>query len=489
MRTIVVITISLIFISSPSFAFQLIYPSPSGQYPVEEVNHAWETFFAAVTVLQDDGDRVKASKLFRECAKKYPDSEYAKDSKELGKLLAEMVKEDEKWREPENVNKLDLQKRIDYYIYHLRDVNCHQMGQPGACTVFYGMLGQFEFESYQKMTNAAIEFHKIGMPAVPALIELLEDRRPTRSVGYFRYGAKSRTVLRNQDAAIQILHQLSPMPLQYCVYFSIQSPENQTKTIDTIKVWYEKVHGKSKLERLWLTVDLCTNLDQALPILEDLAEKPGQKAKVIEKLHKMAEESNPFHVPQISYTLCKLGDRSKLAEVFDACIAGKYHDLPEPSATGLGDPKTPTLNDDQYYAKIDAGRYAIRQILFYGDGKTDGPLPINAFNEIHPMLRQICLYVLKNCFYSTLEEYERQHFPFHILIELLNDKGNVDVFSNYNKKWYIRDCDRAAERIQEITEIDFGYDRNLSIEQKDTVIEKIRKWWQIRTKEKQPDNL
>ena len=53
--------------------------------------------------------------------------------------------------------------------------------------------------------NAADALREIGEPAVPFLIELLEDRRPIRGVGYWRNFRPDRTVLRYQDAAIQII--------------------------------------------------------------------------------------------------------------------------------------------------------------------------------------------------------------------------------------------------------------------------------------------
>ena len=73
---------------------------------------AWKTFYAAVTSLEDKGDRKQAAKLFREVSEIFPESRYAQDSKELAVVLEEMVKEDTVWKEPKQIGKLSLQEKI-----------------------------------------------------------------------------------------------------------------------------------------------------------------------------------------------------------------------------------------------------------------------------------------------------------------------------------------------------------------------------------------
>jgi hypothetical protein len=64
--------------------------------------------------------------------------------------------------------------------------------------------------SSRRRSNAAVGLRDIGRPAIPRLINLLRDRRPIRAVGFWRVFHPSRTVLRYQDVAIEILQGLIP---------------------------------------------------------------------------------------------------------------------------------------------------------------------------------------------------------------------------------------------------------------------------------------
>src|SRR5439155_4348695 len=132
---------------------------------------------------------------------------------------------------------------------------------------------------------------EIGEPAIPALIKLLADRRPTRSVGYWRNFAPSRTVLRFQDAAIQILDELLPAPFyrpnSTGAYFSTESSKVRRRVIRSIKSWYPSSLGKSEAEKKWLAVEAATGIYQQLGLLQDLALEHGQKERVLVTLHQM----------------------------------------------------------------------------------------------------------------------------------------------------------------------------------------------------------
>src|SRR5258705_1839161 len=135
----------------------------------------------------------------------------------------------------------------------------------------------------REKTNPAIKLKEIGEPAIPALIELLKDRRPTRSVGYWRNFSPSRTVLRFQDAAIQILGELLPAafyrPNSTSAYFSTDPLEVQERVIQSIKSWYEKSQGKSEVEKKWLAVEANPGIYQLMALLRDLALEHGQRER------------------------------------------------------------------------------------------------------------------------------------------------------------------------------------------------------------------
>jgi hypothetical protein len=100
-----------------------------------------------------------------------------------------LVAEDKAWKEPtkEGFAKFNAQQKVDYWMYHLRDLDVHQTSQPGMCYVLtdrFGFDGQHM--SAGKKPNAAVELKKLSYDAIPKLIAHLEDGRPTKCVGYWR---------------------------------------------------------------------------------------------------------------------------------------------------------------------------------------------------------------------------------------------------------------------------------------------------------------
>ncbi len=197
---------------------------------------SFRLFFEAVTVLQEKGDRKKAQRLFSRVDQDHPETRWARQSKELAEQLAIMIQEDDAWVEPSNPNSLAGQEKIDYLIYHLRDVTCYQTGQPAGVWVLGNELG-----SRCEEPNAARGLSELGEEVVPHLIKHLDDRRPLRSVAFHRDFKPSRTVLRYQDAAEHVLIALAGRPFMeeckgFC-YFSTATIEEQNARIARIAEW------------------------------------------------------------------------------------------------------------------------------------------------------------------------------------------------------------------------------------------------------------
>jgi HEAT repeat protein len=159
---------------------------------------AWELYSKALTALQDRGDRGEAARLFGEVAERYPNTVYAEESRELEGLLNEMVVEDLLRPGRPDVRPIDKQARIEDLIFRLRDLEAYQWSQPG----FYDVMSNGWVD---EEPNVADELLDLGADAVPALVAALDDRRPIRGVGYWRLFRPERTLLRVQDAALQIL--------------------------------------------------------------------------------------------------------------------------------------------------------------------------------------------------------------------------------------------------------------------------------------------
>jgi hypothetical protein len=433
---------------------------------------AWEAFFAGVNCLQDKGDRMQAAVFFEQVAKEFPESRYAEDSKELGGLLRQMVNEDKEWKEPPNPVALPTDRKVAYYIYHLRDVNCYQGSWPGMCSVLT------DFGEKQGVPNAAMKLKEIGEPAVPALIGVLEDRRPIRSVGFWRIYDPARTVLRYQDAAIEILGGLLPASFyrrgSTAAYFSIESVEVRQRVIGSIKSWYLGSIGKTEVEKKWLAVAAAPGIFQELNVLEDLAFAHGQEERVLATLRQMCAQKPPLQLPQISYLMCELGDCSEVGAVVSAYIAGKYD-----VGTKLPDDSAPGAN---------ACDYALRQAVLYGTDSQRIAIQRNAQRTNDPLNKESALFGM---LVGTASEegakipraYDRSRFPLKMLVAALDNKlvcGNGSEWTadgSQHSTWTIRRCDEAAKAIQKFTGREFGFDETKSDAEKDKAIGRILNWW------------
>ncbi len=439
-----------------------------GWTPISQLNgseaEAWEMFSTAVNSLQEKGDRKAAAKLFKKISRKFPDSDYSGDSKELKILLEEMAKEDAAWKEPDDIDKLTLKEKIAYNIYHLRDLNFYQSSQPG--------MNILDSSAQTENTyNAAVELKNIGRPAIPYLIKLLDDCRPTRSTGYLKDSYPSRTILRYQDAAAQILNELSATFLyrngSTVAYFSDESPEARTEIIDTINSWYRDIGCKSEADQKWMSLEDAPDFWTTLIILDSIAADHGQKKQVLFKLKEMIKDSNPVRHPQISFLMCQLGDRSELDKVASLYLSGKF-------------------NRKDYYESWSSARdYTLWQMILYGSKKHHEELKKIIFLEgdrSSESMRDNLFNVFDSgsYYYCKLPEgYDKKNIPVHLLTAALDLKEKHHDITAGKEKWTLRFCDSAALAIQELTEMDFGYDGcgDVPIEQKDLAIAKIKAWW------------
>jgi hypothetical protein len=116
--------------------------------------------------------------------------------------LKRMVREDQEHNAlpPPQVGKVTQEGRIADLIFALRDQNGRQWGQPGSCDVFADPRGE---------NSPASQLVKIGLPAVPALLDALTDSRLTRSVGFWRDYVFSHHVLPVGDVALAVLEEIA----------------------------------------------------------------------------------------------------------------------------------------------------------------------------------------------------------------------------------------------------------------------------------------
>jgi hypothetical protein len=205
---------------------------------------AFKEYLQVGRMLSEGKPRRQAAQRFLELANSYPDTERGVLSKELGLLLDKMADEDENFQPPADLAELSEEQRIHHYVFKLRDIADHDTSVPGSCNVI---------RDARVPDSPAVALRKMGKPAVPALIELLDDLRPTRSVGAPLNGAQ---VLRYCDAALQILEVITGQRFGKLnarnaladrgSYLSNIKPEYRSQIISGIKTWWQKNQYKSE---------------------------------------------------------------------------------------------------------------------------------------------------------------------------------------------------------------------------------------------------
>lgn len=214
-----------------------------------DLNNEYRPFFAALFDYVKRGNCNSNAVAFAVFADKSPGNEYAGDALDISAHLTILNQQNQKWKEPSDWKTLPLDGQIDYHIHHLQDMNFVQGAWPDECNVV-----QYSDEAGTNSTYMpALELKKIGLPAASRLIQLLTDRRPTRCVGFRRpWFRDSWTLLRYQDAAIQILESISGEGL-YCrnsssSYLSRETDKHRNNIIKTAQQWYRKRTGAEPLD-------------------------------------------------------------------------------------------------------------------------------------------------------------------------------------------------------------------------------------------------
>lgn len=160
--------------------------------------------------------------------------------------LRRMAIEDDVFREPKNPSKLTQMERVDYLVFKLRDVAEQSVFSPGQTHVLsYSRTG----------AGPAVALWKEGKAAIPALLALLEDERPTRSFSGAMNGAY---VLRYGDVVLQILEGIAGRRFDRQTirgaYF-LSAPQDLHRSIKAdVEGWWSKNKGREETQ--WLRESL-----------------------------------------------------------------------------------------------------------------------------------------------------------------------------------------------------------------------------------------
>lgn len=230
----------------------------------QEIGHAqmWRL------ILDFENPKIVRAELLRRAkdfVKNFPESEHAGRAKETAELLEKMVLEDEAHaKAAAPLEKLTGEARIAELIFQLRDQNGHQWSQPGACDIFL---------DERKESSPAHQLVKIGYDAIPQLINVVDDQRFTRSVGYHRDFYFSHHVLRVGDCALAILESIAGRGFYSRTYTNAAMvKDNQAETTKAqIEKWWAAF--KAKGEKQILIEGTESGDENAMEQAEKLVEK------------------------------------------------------------------------------------------------------------------------------------------------------------------------------------------------------------------------
>ncbi len=167
---------------------------------------------------------------FKRIQRLFGDVDKAEPASEFVSILTRMVRQ--KPVAP------DKEHEIDHLIQELPNENAHQIMHPGGAYVFSPMGGTSD-------GSPAHQLAKIGRPAVPKLLDALEDHRLTRSLDW---GMRSHRILRVSDIVIQTLNHIAGRTFEVT-----QNPWRKLST-DEIRAgvlkWYGEAGNVGELELL-----------------------------------------------------------------------------------------------------------------------------------------------------------------------------------------------------------------------------------------------
>ncbi len=189
--------------------------------------------------------RVELLEEFRHLVQHFPESEHHKLAESMVTLLEQMTAEDlaHAAKPPRAFEDLPREEQIAELVFQLRDQNGQQWSQPGECDIFLDPRGE---------ASPAARLVAIGFDAVPALIEVLNDNRLTRSVGYHRHYYFSHHVLRVGDCAQAILSRIASRSFYIRTYTNAAMvKDGQADLVKReVEAWWQQIQEKGEKQVL-----------------------------------------------------------------------------------------------------------------------------------------------------------------------------------------------------------------------------------------------
>lgn len=406
----------------------------------------WQELMPAMSAFQAGGSRRGFLETCIRLRRDYPGSRY---DKELDSIIVPLER-DLSTPKPSFVEKdmkeLTSEERIRYWIYQLRDLAGHQWSDPGYPELF-SMDGI--------RPTPADQIVAIGPPAIPFLINTLEDDTPTRTIAWQRSFYPIRFVLRRQDIAIKCLERIVGCDFYdeaaTYIHFYMDSEERKQSVIANVNKWWAESKDTSQTVMVRNQLKLIsTNVTlrqyARINTLEVLAMLEGPEAVVEEGTTLLAEEKDWLNGPV----------RSMLSQV---------------------DPRTPVRQAFDCFWQKEGEGAALTIVLQYGDKKvyteltrrfeTKGDLGGGSWNA-PDQIRSAARYGL--------------NWAIPIVATAMDGKKLTMKYKN--------DVNFVAvEKLQELTGMDFGYNREKSEQDRKAALERALVWWEREDKTSMADKI
>ena len=404
----------------------------------------WQELSPAMFTFQAGGSRRGFLETCKRLRKDYPGSRYDKQLDSLIEPLEKDVSAPKPSFVEKNMNELTSKERIQYWIYQLHDLAGHQWSDPGYPDLF-------SMDSVSP--TAADQIVAIGPPAIPYLIDTLEDDTPTRTIAWQRSFYPIHFILRRQDVAIKCLERIVGCEFYdeaaTYMHFYMDTEERKQSVIANIKEWWAgsrdkpqavMVHNQLKLMNKNITLRDNARTDA----LEVLAMLEGPEDVVDEGSNLLADDRYGLNSPVREF-LNLVNPRAPVLAVFERFWNNDARDGDYTYLFKYGDKRV--------YEEI------VKR--FQSSGKLDpGPWT---------MTQQV----------TRASEYGK-NWAIPIVAGVLNQTkmtGSRYVDKEVGSQPFSK-ADIAIEEFQKLTGKDFGYDPKGNEEERLAAIERGRTWWE-----------
>lgn len=422
---------------------------------IDDLNLNLRPVSFSARVVSNEKDWQRFLRTCKELRHSYPNSKYQVRIKSLiDAIEVELSKPP-----PEFLTKpkeqFTQEETIQYLIYQLRDLAAVQHGMPGSPDVFGGQ-------------SPADFLVAIGSPAIPYLIEAMDDAMPTRTPVFSRHTHDSKSLLRRQDIVSDCLKRITGCRFYYCNRvrtLAYDTSDRQKSAIQHAKAWWDisKNRSQAKMLRNYLsTIENNKSLNDKewadiynhcrIDALTTLAHLEGPEG-VLEELRKIPQE-----------------------RFFDGPTSLELFVPSSPAKRAFKELERNTLRYDDMV-----------ELLKYGDRETYHRLADLAIkNELvedpdeSGQYRFVASIPKKRpgaWFHSEHVEWAAkygQNWAIPLFFSMLRNTNN-HVSSGEGS---FSTADLAMDEIIKMTQIDFGYDPRAQKKDRLKVFQKARDWWQ-----------